>query len=315
MRPQKNSLYIFIWSVTAIVIFGYNSSATACPLPVFQFSLEYWDSDPYDVVVHYKEELTDSQQAVVEMLMAAERGQGYHSNITVIMNDHAVMNHPNPSGKDLPRIELRYPMISGIRGSLWEGPLEDGVVDVLFQSPMRQVIAEKLLERHAGVWVLLESGISSKDKKARKTLDEELSRLEKTLQISTDYAEQYGMDPGELHTDINFHVLTLNRDDPDEQIFINMLLGTERDLKDFENEPIVFPIYGRGLMMYALVGDGINAWTLADVGEFLTGTGSCQIKAESPGVDILMSFDWENKVERLSTYEISGTGSGIFPDP
>ncbi len=315
MRPQKTIFRILKWNVSAMLLFGFISGAAACPLPVFQFSLEYWKSNTYDVVVHYDAELSDRKQAVVDMLPAADSKQEHHANINVILNDHAGMNHPNPSGKELPRIELRYPMISGIRGSLWEGPLKKNLVKNMFHSPMRQKIAEKLLERDAGIFVLLESGNTSKDRKALNTLEEELSRLEKTLTVDTHPAEQYGMDLGELHTDINFPILTLSRDNPDEQMFITMLLGVERDLKDYENEPIVFPIYGRGLVMYALIGDGINAFTLSEVGAFLTATGSCQINVERPGVDILMSFDWENNVERQSTYDFTGVGSGILLDP
>ncbi len=310
---RRRSLGIFKWNLTAALLFGFISGVAACPIPVFQYSLEYWDPDPYDVVVHYNSELTANQQAVVDMLQAAERGEGHHANITVILNDHSQMNHPNPSGKAMPRIEVRYPMISGIRGSLWEGPLEKDIVEDLFHSPIRQEIAEKLLDRHAGVWLLLESGNRNKDNQARRTLEEELPRLENTLKVP-DPSEEYGIDLGDIHTDIEFYMLTLNRNDPDEQMFINMLLGIERDLKDYEDEPIVIPIYGRGLMMYALIGEGINAWTLADAGEFLTGPCSCQVKAGNPGVDILMSIDWDSNVEQRSTYSLPGADAGGFFD-
>ncbi len=299
--------------IAAVIWLGAYSPAAACPIPVFQYSIEYWDSDPYDVVIHYDGSLTAGQQEAVDRLENAERGEGHHANITVMLVDHSERDNPNPSGNELPRIELRYPMISGIRGTLWEGPLDMDVIGAMLHSPVRQEIAEKLLDRNAGVWVLLESGNRSRDREVRRTLERELARLENTLKVP-DPAEEYGIDMGDIHTEIDFSVVSLSRDDPAEQIFINMLLGTERDLREFDEEPIVFPVYGRGLVMYALIGDGINTWTLTEAGEFLTGPCSCIVKAGNPGVDLLMSIDWNGIVERRSVYGIPGADTGGFID-
>ncbi len=313
MKRAKKCMNIYLWGLAALLTLGFSAGVYACPIPVFQYSLEYWPPDPYEVVVHYDGELREAEQKLVDMMQAAGRGDGRHANISVMWRDHSVMEHSNPEGKVLPRVELRYPSISGIRGTLWEGPLEEGSVEDMLHSPLREKIAEKLLSRKAGVWVLLESGNRSEDRRARRLLEEELPRMEETLKVP-DPAETYGMDLGDIYTDIDFSMITLSRDDPEEQMFIRMLLGIERDLDEYEHRPIVFPIYGRGLAMYALIGDGINEWTLNAAGEFLTGPCSCQVKQSNPGVDILMSVDWEGQVERRTTYGMPGADTGGFID-
>ncbi len=299
-------------AVFAVLSFGLIQAVAACPIPVFQYSLEYWDPDPYEVVVHYNGEFTEQQQEAVDLLRLARREK--HANISLAWRDYSQAAVSPPTDRELPFIELRYPAISGIRGVLWYGALEKDAVESMLHSPLRQKIAEKLLERHAGVWVFLESGNRTDDRKALETLEKELERLEKVLQVP-DPMETYGIDLGEIYTDIDFAMFTLSRDDPEEQMFIKMLLGTERDLEDFSDKPMVFPIYGRGLILYALVGAGINPWTMAESGAFLTGPCSCQVKASNPGTDILMSLDWDSQVEQLSTYGFPGSpDAGGFLD-
>ncbi|MEX0866117.1 MAG: hypothetical protein WD030_02090 [Pirellulales bacterium] len=273
--------------------------AVACPIPVFQYALEHWNADPYEVVVHHDGALTESQQAVVERLQDVERGKQEVANITLLRRDHSRMETPVATVRTLPYVEVRYPAATGIRPSLAQLDLTDKAVSALLDSPARRVIAEHLLQRKTAVWVLLESNDRQANVKALQTLRTELTRLKKTLQVA-DPGEEKALELGKLHTEIDFTIVRLRRDDPREQHFIAMLLGSERDLNDFEDQPIAFPIYGRGIALYALIGRGINPRTLQTAGEFLVGPCSCQVKSGNPGVDLLMSVDWDGKVEPQS---------------
>jgi hypothetical protein len=71
-----------------------------------------------------------------------------------------------------------------------------------------------------------------------------------------------------------------------------MLLSTEPDLAAVR-EPIVFPIFGRGRALYALVGKGIRAETIEQAATFLIGKCSCQVKEQNPGTDLLLTADWK----------------------
>jgi hypothetical protein len=121
-------------------------------------------------------------------------------------------------------------------------------------------------------------------------------------------------DWGELSDKIDFAILTLNRNDPGEQILVNMLLGSERDLRKYEGQPMAFPIYGRGLIMYAIIGEGINTWTLTSAGEFLTGPTVGELKNQNPGVDMLMSVNWVDKVKIRSVNKTGDVHAGSFMD-
>ena len=69
------------------------------------------------------------------------------------------------------------------------------------------------------------------------------------------------------------------------------LLSTEPDLRG-RDEPMAFPVFGRGRVLYALVGAGVNAENVRHTLDFLVGGCSCTIKRQNPGVDLLLTADW-----------------------
>jgi hypothetical protein len=97
-------------------------------------------------------------------------------------------------------------------------------------------------------------------------------------------------------------------------MFVRMLLASEADLdQDFAGEAMVFPVYGRGLILYALVGRGINNWTVERAARFLISPCSCQVKAANPGTDLLLTVDWAARVKPMTPAAVGGTtGAGDF---
>lgn len=301
MNKKAGSIVLILLCALSLSSLLFPSEGIACPIPVFQYALEHWEPDPYDIIVHHGENnFNEEQQAALDRLKAAERGEK-KSNILVMIRKHSSETSPTASDstENLPRLEVRYPIRSGIRGSLWTGELTLEAVEKLLDSPLRRQIASHLLNRKTAVWVLLESGDRRRDDEAMKTLEKELARLKSTLKVP-DPTEEWGLDLGDIYTVIDFAIVRMSRHNPDEQMLLRMLTGIERDLKDHADKPMAFPVYGKGLMMYALVGEGINAWTLSDAGVFLTGPCSCQVKAGNPGTDILMTMDWDAHVKPLS---------------
>jgi hypothetical protein len=71
-----------------------------------------------------------------------------------------------------------------------------------------------------------------------------------------------------------------------------MLLGAEADLADATG-PVVFPIFGQGRALYALVGEGIKHETIDRAATFLIGKCSCEVKEQNPGFDLLLAADWK----------------------
>lgn len=56
---------------------------------------------------------------------------------------------------------------------------------------------------------------------------------------------------------------------------------------------MAFPIFGRGRVLCALVGEGISEMNVEEVCGFVSGACSCVVKYQNPGVDMLMDVRWD----------------------
>jgi hypothetical protein len=236
-----------------------------------------------------------------------------------------------------PWVMARYPVTAqashGLFDLVWSGSLHDEAFPNLFDSPARRDIFRRLSLGETAVWLLLESGHPGKDETAARTLHTTLRRLEKELKLpvlTDDPADR--LSPGGPPLRMAFSVLRLRRDDPAEQEFVQMLLRTEYDLilhsqvapvlavglagcpitplgpnpylgaaaltrtQDL-TVPVAFPVFGRGRVLYALIGAGIHEDTISESAAFLAGACSCTVKRLNPGVDLLMTADWERMLE------------------
>jgi hypothetical protein len=187
--------------------------------------------------------------------------------------------------------------------------LQANTLKRLKDSPTRAEISKRLLTGESAVWVLVESGDDAKDNAAEKLLNEQFKLAEEHLEVpdSSGLDYSFGPEAGALPSQdagspadppegiplkVDFSVLRISRDDPQETVLLTMLLGMEPDLDEYENEPITYPVFGQGRALWALVGQGINAENIAESCMFLAGPCSCQVKYMNPGVDLLMNVDW-----------------------
>jgi hypothetical protein len=204
-------------------------------------------------------------------------------------------------------MEVRYPKASGIEEDVWRGPLTDDAVGTLLDSPKRRQIIQRLLDGSAAVWVLLESGDAEKDDAVAQLLQAEISRMQDTLELPqsvTGSAYSGWNTPEPPALPIVFSLVCVSRADAAERMFVEMLLRSESDLTTFV-EPIAFPVFGRGRVLYALVGAGINEDNIREACTFLVEACTCQVKAQSPGTDILMSVDWESSIRQKLVTELA----------
>lgn len=176
-----------------------------------------------------------------------------------------------------------------------------------------QEMVGRLLAGDATVWSLLESD----EKVAEKVLARVLKQMEATLELPNpdlmyaDPAAEAEAAAGEADGDdeaadkeedarlrATFSVIRLSRKDPAEQAFIKMLMRTEPDLEsEYASSVMVFPIFGRGRALFALVDRGINEDNIQEACEFLVGPCSCRVKRLNPGTDVLMAVDWDAALE------------------
>jgi hypothetical protein len=281
------------------------SPAWACDVPVFRYALEYWSAAPYQVDVLSDTPLSARERDALQQLDGASSQAAPRANAIIRLADPA-----DPSDASSERLwrELGSPALPLLvlrdihtRRPIWSGPLTASNVAKLVDSPARRGIARRILEGHSAVWVLLESGDRAKDSAAKALLDTTLRELEQTLKLpdpqgSVPFSGKEATAPPRPPLQLRFSPLTVSRGDPAESVFVQLLLHTEQDLDRYAAEPMVFPVYGRGRVLYALVGKGITRENLEEAGRFLIGACSCEAKEENPGTDLLMAADWEGRL-------------------
>lgn len=305
----------FVPVCTFIIGLIVSNVASACSVPVFRYALEHWHPDPYVAIVFHRGELSPEQRALVDRLNPTGDTGTPIANIVVEMVD--LDAEPNEAmlelwkqqeARTLPLVVLQTPPKRGPSQNVWHGELSEENVNFLLDSPVRQQIREKLLSGDSVVWVLLESGNASDDDAAFSLLTDELARLQETIElpaIEEADLKDLSVDPTALK--IAFSTIRVSRDDDAERTLIEQLLRVEVDLLDepYVRQTMAFPVFARGRALYALVGEGITPETIEDASRFLAGACQCTVKAQNPGVDLLMAVDWDQYVTPALPYDDS----------
>lgn len=297
---------VFLAALAALPIGSF-----ACSVPVFRYALERWHPDDYHVTIFHRGPVNESDARLASALKAAAIQN--LANIDVELAD--VAGELSPAVKALwesqekataPWMVLREP---GGKTTLWAGPLSGSTVEALLRSPKRQEIAKRLSggeglppEYRRGpdsvVWVLLESGDQAKDDAAARLLAEELARAARQLAPGVvERLKDAGLDDDEAKAiRVAFSVVRLSRSDAAEKLLTAMLQSGEEDLKRYVDQPMVFPIFGRGRALCAIVGKGITPGNIREACQFTVGDCSCEVKDDNPGRDLLIATDWSGAV-------------------
>ena len=282
-------------------------SARACNVPVFRYALERWPPAPYEVLVFHRGPLSPEAQEAVADLRTRGRVDTEDAIVNLLVADLDASPHPaakkfweTSPGASLPWMVVRYPEFLGVEENVWAGPLSRQTVAALLDSPVRRRIARDLLQGESAVFVLLESGNSQKDEAAAQLVKTQLAELEKELELPEAPPGQWD-DPvydekGPPKMRLGFELVRLSRTDPAEQMFVRMLIAPAPQRLNGD-EPVVFPIFGRGRALCAMVGDQITADNIGEEAAFIVGPCSCIVKDQNPGIDMLMAVDWDAALE------------------
>jgi hypothetical protein len=283
----------------------------ACSTPVFVYARERWEPDKYHIEIAYDTALNPALQNTVEMLATPATKEKEAANLEV----HE-LKRPNVSVKpqnDTPMLRVYYPGEIGSKEPFWTSHCDNDSIKKILDSPLRRKIVSELTGGTSGVWVFIESGQREKDEELFELLKKQLTEFTKNPKPMEESDQKAAA--GEIT--ISFSILSVSRNDLEEFFLIKNLIGTEADLKDIK-EPMVFPIFGRGRVLYALIGDGINPSMIRRACEYITGVCNCEVKKDSPGVDLLLKADWS----RFNTTNVTedaipliGLGSAGFVSP
>lgn len=283
----------------------------ACDIPVYEYALRFWSQDDYLLLLYHRGTLSPSHQAIANKLIQAASTEANIVFHAADLDDpdnpaaRAFLGRvPEPTG--LPSLAVHYPASSRIVREALTTDLSEDTLESLLDSPARQEIARRLLAGDAAVWVLLEVGDQESDDAAAQLIQQVIDDLDLFSTPTDSFSDEDGADeiPSLFDEVPSFSLKRLSRSDPDEETLIQLMLNSEADLRDL-NVPIAFPIYGRGRMLYALVGRGITRENIEEACRFLTGPCSCLAKEDNPGIELLMNFDWEtavaNQIYRVTT--------------
>ncbi len=274
-----------------------------CNIPVFRYALERWHSAPYEVIVFHKGPLEGDARAAVDALRAGG------ANVEV---DHVDLDRdPSPRvrkiweaepGASVPWMVALFP---GMDLPAWAGPASAAAATALMDSPARRELAKRLLAGDSTIWILLESGEKAKDDAAADLLEKHLRELEKSLKIPPRAPD----DPpllSDLPLKIVFSILRLSRQDPSEKTLLEMLRRSDPKVEG----PAIFLVFGRGRALPPITGTELKGENFNLAGEFVAGPCACEVKEQNPGLDLLLSVDWDQALS------LARAEPGIpIPDP
>jgi hypothetical protein len=229
--------------------------------------------------------------------------------------------HPEPEllalweqskGATLPWMVVRHLNATKVAGTLWSGPLAESGIRQVLDSPARKEIVRRLAGGESVVWTLLEIGDPQKDDEAAKLIEERLAYLSNVLQLPKLDQQDLANDAAKDQLRLAFSVVRVSRTDAAERAFVQMLLGSEPDLAEIA-EPLAFPVFGRGRVLYALAGKGINQQHIDEASSFLIGSCSCEVKEQNPGVDLLVSADWDQLISPTLSPDIATPARASLP--
>lgn len=269
----------------------------ACSIPVFRYALERWELTPYELFVFHDGPLTDAQKA---WLGKIERGQppaNVHVRRVPIGEPMTKIQQrvfdKQGKGRALPWAALR--LADADASVAWTGPLDEAAIQLRLDSPARRKVVDRLKTGETATFLLLTSGNAEADDAAEAMLAKELRRLEKAIALPELTEDGPQLRTG-LPLKVAFSILRVDRNDPAERGFVDLLLSSEEGL-DAVQGPIAMPIFGRGRLLCSIYGDDLAPKQVADVCRFLCGACSCQVKELNPGVDLVFSANWTALLE------------------
>ncbi len=327
-----------------LILVGFSCvvSAQACSIPVYRYALERWDADFYRVVLFYENELPKGISETLSPLVNASstiygevpadmniKPQDVKANMSLRFVDLA--NDPEPqmlklwqtqNHPELPWMVIRFPPSARLQHVLWRGPLDVLPAASLVESPARHEIVQHLLQGQTAVWILLETGDKEKDEQALQQLTKGLEQAKTSIklpEIDQQDEEEWLSGKEKTPLKIDFHIMRVARSNAQEIPLITMLIKSYPEMMKQLQEPMAFPIFGRGRALMGLAGDDISETAIMNMCRFLIDSCQCQVKEENPGVDLLLTADWSRVFEMLPVVQepkplLAGVTNFLPPD-
>ncbi len=269
--------------------------ARGCSIPVFRYALERWAASSYPLLLFHRGPLPEAARTLLRSL----EQPATPANVAVKAVD---LDYPLEAGiaplwekqsreAVLPWLVLRPSEADEKTPDLWAGALTEANVAALLDSPARRRLVEAACRGDSVVFLLLESGDRAADDAAAALVEKCLARLPGEIVLPEPQPDGPAL-LSALPVRAAFSLLRLSRQEAAEQVFVQLLLRSDEDLTGVRG-PIVFPVFGRGRALGGLHGKDLTEEQIRQAARFLCGACSCQVKELNPGIDLLLSADWE----------------------
>ncbi len=288
--------------------------AEACGVPVFRYALERFPSGSYEFVVFHRGPLSSGHKQVIAATERLAEDANWPVNLKVRLVDLAAKEAERPAWTPPPVAPLPWLAVTPPGGAdvapVWSGQLRADDVRALVDSPARREVAHRLMKGESAVFLFMESGHKDADDAAAQVLQTTLAKMEKSLQLPPD--DGTGRPRSELPLKISFSILRIGRNDPAERGLVKILSASSDGAQPYAG-PIVYPVFGRGRILAALIGETLTPDALQEVGEFLCDNCSCNLKGQLPGRELLMAADWETILQGKTISDDSSALQGLGP--
>ena len=310
---NRLTIYLILILLTAVPC---TRMVPGCNIPVFRYALERWEPSPYILEVYRDSDFKKQEQLLIDRLKSSSISGGGLLNIEVTVNKPGEGSFDAEILPQLPGMVLYFPDDSTHNNPIWAGKINEESINKLIDSPARREIREKLQQGKTALFLVLSSSSGESGQEKVEFMQAVLKKAEEEIYVTAPGTDIHGnpiKNPDFSHTDLTFSSVFVDRMNPEEEILARILLGTEQDLWNYD-VPIAFPLFGRGRILYALVGDGINKDMVYRACSAVTGWCSCIVKDDNPGTDLLISADWtaglgETWIEPVELPQLTGISS------
>jgi len=284
----------------------------ACNVPVFRYALERWAPDLYHTVIFHRGALSEKDSATLAALKVASKRANLVVRTVDLAKGEQGWSDKLYAGGPLPRIVLLKPSPKRLphpgpkewtqREVVWSGALTKASAALMCDSPTRRRIARLIRSGESAVWVMLDSGNKDKDASVAAAVRSRLDELTRTLKLpKTGSPVSRRPKGGRLpKLRLAFSMLRVARNDPRERVMVEMLLSSRAGLRASKG-PILFPVFGRGRILWPLAGDEITAAGITKIAKHLLDPCSCQVKDLFSAYDILIATDWKSGIKPSAT--------------
>ncbi len=285
----RRSLFRALFSLLTFV----SVTAVAAPASLPRCALETWTAENYHAYVFHRGPMDPADQELVEVLASAPAKLGVNLLVATVDVDETMepaienlwLAQPNP---EPPWMVVQSISSTNANTAIWSTALRTPSIGAVLTSPARQRITEHLMDGHAAVWLLVESGDPVRDEVAIDTLTGTLRAFEKSH--SQPRPSPGAKSPSVAPLPLHFSVVRVTRDDSAEEFLLKSLVPVNA----LSPMPTAYPIFGRGRTLPPLVGRRLNEESIVQACQRVLSQCTNDLRETSRGSELLLGADWQS---------------------